>query len=66
MTDEINTPEQPQELQYTPEQVKAMADELDRLKKHQETLLGETKTAKQRAKELEEAQAAAVLPTLSQ
>jgi len=59
MTEEVTTTEQPQAPQYTPEQVKAMADELERLKKHQETLLGETKTAKQRAKELEEAQAAA-------
>ena len=59
MTDETTTTEHPQPMEYTPEQVKSMADELDRLKKHQETLLGETKTAKQRAKELEEAQAAA-------
>lgn len=39
-----------------PEDIRAKLEELDRLKAHHNKLLDETKTAKQRAKELEEAQ----------
>lgn len=42
-----------------PEEVKAQLEELERLKAHHGKLLDETKTAKQRAKDLEEAQALA-------
>ena len=39
---------------YTPEQISAMAEELERLKSHHVKLLDETKTAKQKAQELDE------------
>jgi hypothetical protein len=58
--EQTQTPESQQAApQFTPEQVSAMAEELERLKKHHGTLLDETKTAKQRAKELEDAKAKA-------
>ncbi len=59
MTDEVTTTEQPQELQYTPEQVKAMADELERYKVKHGEAEKHRKEAERRAKELEEAQAKA-------
>lgn len=61
MADEATTTttETTEKPQFTPEQVTAMMEELDRLKTHQGKLLDETKTAKQRAKELEDAQAQA-------
>ena len=43
------------EIDGLPDDVKAKLEELDRLKAHHEKLLGETKTAKQRAQELEAA-----------
>ena len=56
MSDENAAPETTEQPQYTAEQVQAMAAELERLKSHQSKLLEETKTAKQKAAELEEAQ----------
>lgn len=57
---QTQTPAQaPSEPEYKPEDIQAMAEELERLRGHHGKLLEETKTAKQRAKELEEAQAAA-------
>ena len=58
MTDNVPN-EQPSQEPELPAEIKAQLEELERLKSHHGKLLEETKTAKQRAKELEEAQAAA-------
>lgn len=67
MADEPNTPtpdaptktDAPSDLQFTPEQFKAMADELERYKAKHSEVDKHRKEAERRAKELEEAQAKA-------
>ena len=58
MTDNVEQEQQQQQPEFPADVLEKLA-ELDRLKAHQNKLLEETKTAKQRAKELEEAQALA-------